>query len=79
METIKITVKSGEDARFLIEMVRKLDFVTSIESVENLNTSKIPKGNFGSDEEFLSMCGIWKGRDISAEKIREKAWREIKL
>lgn len=79
METITIKVKSGEEAQFLIDMVRKLDFVTSIETIGSSTTSKLPKGKFSSEKEFLSMCGLWKGRDISAEKIREKAWREIKL
>jgi hypothetical protein len=31
MKTIKIAVKSGEEAQLLIDMVRKLDFVTAIE------------------------------------------------
>ena len=79
METIKITVKSKEHARLLTELVSELNFVTSIETLEDETLSENPKGKFSSEEEFLSMCGLWKGRDISAEKIRKEAWRKIKL
>jgi len=79
METIKITVKSKEHARLLAELARELNFVTSVESFKEETSSEIPKGKFSSEEEFLSMCGQWKNRDISAEKIREQAWRKIKL
>ncbi len=79
METLKITVKSKEHAQLLAKLARELNFVTSVESFEDETSSKIPKGKFSSQEDFLSMCGLWKDRDISAEKIREKAWRKIKL
>ena len=79
METLKITVKSKEHARLLAELARELNFVTSVESVKDDTPSEIPKGKFSSQEDFLSMCGLWKDRDISLEKIREQAWRKIKL
>lgn len=79
METIKITVKSKEHARLLAELARELNFVTSVEAFKDETSTEIPKGKFSSQEDFLSMCGLWKDRDISAEKIREKAWRKIKL
>lgn len=79
METIKITVKSKAHARLLKELARELNSVTSVESFKEEKSAEIPKGKFSSEEEFLSMCGLWKDRDISADKIRKEAWRKIKL
>lgn len=79
METIKITVRDKKHARMLADLARELNFVTSVESLEDDSVSAIPKGKFSSDEEFLSMCGLWKDRDITVEKIREQAWRKINL
>ena len=77
MKTIKITVESEEAAESLIGIVRDLDFVTSIESVEDDKSTETPRGSFSSENEFLSMCGLWKDRDISAKEIREQAWRKF--
>jgi hypothetical protein len=73
MKTIKITVESEEAARSLIDIVRDLDFVTTIESLEDNNPTEVPKGKFSSETEFLGMCGLWKDRELSAEVIREQA------
>jgi hypothetical protein len=77
METIKITVNSKEHARLLMELAKELNFVASVESVPTAASSEVLVGKFASEEEFLSMCGLWKDRDISVEKIREQAWRKI--
>jgi hypothetical protein len=79
MKTIKITVESEEAARSLIDIVRDLDFVTSIESLDDNSPTNVLKGNFASENEFFAMCGFWKDREIAAEVIREQAWRKIKL
>ena len=79
MKTIKITVESKEAAQSVIDIVSELDFVTFIESVEDNKSAETPRGSFSSENEFLSMCGLWKERDISAEKIRTQAWRKIRL
>ena len=79
MKTMKITVESNKDAQWLMDLFGKLNFVTSVESVEDSMPPEIPKGKFSSDEAFLSMCGLWKNREISVEKMREQAWRKIKL
>ena len=73
MKTIKITVENEEAARSVIGIVKELNFVTSIESVEDINLIEVPKGAFSSEAEFLAMCGIWKDRELSAEQITDKA------
>ena len=79
METIKITVKDKKHAKLLAELASELNFVSSVESLKDESGSSIPKATLSSREDFLSMCGIWKDRDISADKIRKQAWRKIKL
>ena len=79
MRTIKITVDNNSDAQWLLDLFSKLKFKTSIEFIENPSLPEMPKGKFSSDEEFLTICGLWEGRDISAEKIREQAWRKIEV
>ena len=79
MKTIKITVKTGKEAPLLLDAVRKLDFVTSIESIESKEKPDVPRGKFTSETEFLSLCGLWKDRDISTDKIRKQLWRKIRL
>lgn len=77
MKTIKITVESEEAAQSVIDIVSELDFVTFIGSVEDNKPVETPRGSFSSENEFLSMCGLWKDRDISAKEIREQAWRKF--
>lgn len=77
MKTIRITVESEEAARSLIGMVRDLDFVTAIELVEDNKSTGVPRGKFSSENEFLSICGLWRDRELSAEVIREQAWRNM--
>lgn len=79
METIKIIVRDKKHARMLAELARELNFVASVESSEDETLSAIPKGKFSSEEDFLSMCGLWKDREVTVEKIREQAWRKIEL
>ena len=78
METIRITVKSKEHAELLAGLAKELNFVTSVESFQNEAVTEVPSGTFSSEKEFLSMCGLWKDRDVTIEKIRDQAWRKIR-
>ncbi len=73
MEQILIQVKSREKAKILLELLKALDFVELIESgVEEeleVNVTSSPE-----QEDFFSMAGLWAGRDITVESIREQAW-----
>lgn len=73
MKTIKITVECEKAARSLIGIVKDLNFVTAIESLEDNHPTEVTKGTFSSETEFLAMCGLWKDRELSAEIIREQA------
>ena len=79
MENITITIDSKANARLLKKMLAALSFVKSIRHNTAVLSNDIPKSKFKSESDFLELCGIWEGRDITLNKIRDKAWRKIIL
>ena len=70
MEQITIQVKNKRKARALIEILKAMDFVEAVTS-----GFAIPKPKTQVDEEdFFALKGLWAGRNISLESIRQKAW-----
>ena len=70
MEQITIQVKNRQKARALINFLKALDF---IEEVTTQDISVQPKGK-GNDKEFFALAGLWAGRDMTLDSIRQKAW-----
>ena len=73
MEQIIINIKDKEKAKVLFELLKALDFVTSVK------TSKTKDSEVGeADQEemfdFFALAGLWQGRDITLESIRQNAW-----
>lgn len=72
MEQLQLIVRVSDKgkAEMLTKILTSLDFVNSVEIVEDQPTI--------SDEEpdFFSLAGLWENRDISTESIRQEAWRE---
>lgn len=62
MEQIVITVKDKHKASLLRELLRALDFVEIVEtqSVEEANHS-----------DFFALAGLWAGRDITQQSLRQ--------
>lgn len=71
MEQITIKVKNKRKARALIEFLKAMDFV---EAVTSGFTIPKPKGQV-DEEDFFALKGLWAGRSISLESLRQKAWR----
>jgi len=71
MEQIVIQVKDKSKARALINFLKNLEFVENISS-NNLPVAQID--NSSKDAEFLALAGLWAGRDVTLESIRQKAW-----
>ena len=69
MEQITIRVKDKNKARWLREFLKSLDFVDLVvsEDIEN-EIQRMDEDN------FFALAGIWQGRDISLDSIRQKAW-----
>ena len=73
MQQIIVQVKDKKMARKLFELLTQLDFVSSVKTSEAIYTeasATTPKDSL----DFFSLAGLWEGREISLESIRQKAW-----
>jgi len=67
MEQFVIQVKNKEKAKILYELLASLDFVEFVRTVTKENDAE-------EAEDFFALAGLWEGRDISLESIRQQAW-----
>jgi hypothetical protein len=72
MEQITIQVKDRRKARALLNFLASLDFVEAVSSAD-LPTAKQGQ-QISADDDFFALAGLWAGRNVSLETIREKAW-----
>jgi hypothetical protein len=73
MEQITIRIKDKSKGQAL------LDFLKTLEFVENVSSPEVPltkDTDANKDDKFLSLAGLWAGRDISLASIRRQAWPE---
>ncbi len=59
-----LEVENNKEGRALINFLKQLSFVKIKESQKSKKEHK-----------FEGIFGIWKDRNITKEKLREKAWR----
>jgi hypothetical protein len=71
MEQIIIQVKNKRKARALLNFLASLDFV---EAVSSADLPQVESSEQAQTEDFFALAGLWAGRDITPETIREKAW-----
>ncbi|WP_242027490.1 hypothetical protein [Sphaerospermopsis sp. FACHB-1094] len=69
MQQLIIQVADKEKAEMLLKIISALDFVKSVEVVEDNNNIA------DSEQDFFDLAGIWENRDISTQSIRQEAWR----
>ncbi|WP_089728153.1 hypothetical protein [Candidatus Thiosymbion oneisti] len=70
MAQLVVRLESEEKAKLLSEFLSALNFVSSVELAED---RLIP---LKTEEDFFSLAGLWKGRNIIQDSIRKSAWRE---
>jgi len=70
MEQIIIKIKDKKKAKTLLDFLNSLDF---IESVIEKDLS-IEKASADGEKDFFSMAGLWEGRNVTLQSIREQAW-----
>ena len=70
MEQILIRVKSKEKAQMLFELLNALDFVELVKTSSADETETTPE----ESTDFFALAGLWEGRDITLESIRQLAW-----
>jgi hypothetical protein len=70
MEQLIIKVADKEKAQMLLTIISALDFVNSVEVIEDNKTIS------DHEEDFFSLAGLWDTRNITTESIRQEAWRK---
>ena len=70
MEQITIHVKNKQKAQALIKFLKALDFIEEVTAREIPSTQ--PSG--ASAKEFFALAGLWAGRNVTLDSIRQKAW-----
>lgn len=73
MEQILIRVKNKEKAKMLLELLSALDFVDLVRTSSE-GEAKMPEASQEAPTDFFSLAGLWEGRDVNLESIRQKAW-----
>jgi len=71
MEQIIIQVKDSRKARALVDFLQTLDF---IESVDKSGRVIAKKAKQTQSADFFALAGLWAGRDITLNAIRQKGW-----
>lgn len=71
MEQITIQIKDRRKARALLNFLASLDFVEAVSSVDLPSTTK---EQATPPDDFFALAGLWAGREVSIDTIREKAW-----
>jgi hypothetical protein len=71
MEQILIQVKNKEKAKILLELLKALDFVEFIKTNDEEETDLSAETETA---DFFSLAGLWEGREITLESIRQQVW-----
>ena len=71
MDKILINIKDKSKAHIVISLLKELSFV------EFRELGKASKTGKASD--FRELFGIWKGREVTLDELRQKAWQKKSL
>jgi len=79
MPEIIVKYKNAKALNALRDFAKYFDFVLekpkSKKTVNNSSKAALPV-TFAGNPDVTALAGIWKGRDISLNELREKAWGE---
>lgn len=70
IEQLIVQVADKEKAEMLFKILSALDFVNSVEVMEDKATIS------DNEQDFCSLAGLWENRNLTAESIRQQTWRE---
>jgi len=65
MEQISLSIKDERKTKFLIDLLKQLDFVEI----------SLEKKDIKKKYDFFKSAGLWKNRDMNCNSLREKAWK----
>ena len=67
MEQILLKIKDKSKIKFLLELLDLFDFVEIQKSIKKRKTE--------ISYDFFESAGLWKDRDINADRLRIQAWK----
>ena len=71
MDQILINIKDKSKAHIVVGLLKELSFVEFRE---------LGKANrIGKTSDFRKLYGIWKGREVKLDDLRQKAWQRKAL
>ncbi len=65
MGKIVLTIKDERKKNFFLELLKQFDFIEVQQTTEKKD----------DDYDFFASAGLWKGREINANQLREQAWK----
>ena len=69
MEKLQITVADARTKKLVIRLLH---------SIDGVEITARGRGHISDpDVSLKSLAGIWKGRDISLQELRDKAWKRV--
>ena len=71
MERIVIQANDRRKTRALLDFLASLDFVETVSKADLPTTEDIEQSQ---KDDFFALAGLWAGRDINLESIRQQAW-----
>ena len=75
MKQITLNV-SDEKLNIFLEFIQDLNYVEILSS--GLEMESFRNNQNSSGEDFFALSGMWKDRNVTQEKLREKAWPQRK-
>lgn len=73
MTQILLETDNDTHAALLLELLGSLRFVRNVQALPASPGAAPPPAEEG---DLFALTGIWKGRDLSLETLRERAWPE---
>lgn len=73
MQQIVIHVQDKEKAKLLFELLSAIDFIDFIDAGDE-ETELLTHHGSKESVDFFALAGLWQGREISLDTIRQKAW-----
>ena len=70
MKQLIVHIRDQEKPETLSKILTALDFVDSVEIIEDQTTLS------DNEQDFFALAGLWEDRDITPKSIRQTAWRE---
>jgi hypothetical protein len=79
MKKLIVQVTDSEKAEMLSKLLIALDFVDSVENIEDKDDLEKTEILSEDKEDFFTLAGLWENQDITIDSIRKQAgWEKLK-